>query len=240
MMMVEPTQMGTHPMRGQTIHAVEGGEPPVSERPSQATPAEPGQRVEESPKASPQEQLKLSPEAEAVVAELKARDREVKAHEQAHMAAGAGLTGGASYSFQTGPDGQRYAVGGEVQISTGAVAGDPEATIEKAEQVRKAALAPANPSAQDLSVAAAATQTITTAQAELTAQLSGGDAGKGDDSGKQAAAEPDKSPSATTDRPATEEPAQRSSREEEALQRYRSVAATQPGLQQEAAVRLFV
>lgn len=118
-------------------------------------------------KSTQHDQLTLSPEAEAIVTELQTRDREVRAHEQAHMAAGAGLTGGASYTYQTGPDGQRYAVGGEVSIDTGAIAGDPSATIEKAEQVRKAALAPANPSAQDLSVAASATQTITAAEVEL-------------------------------------------------------------------------
>ena len=44
-----------------------------------------------------------------IVSELKARDRVVRAHEMAHMAAGAGIvTRGASFSYQTGPDGQRY------------------------------------------------------------------------------------------------------------------------------------
>ena len=50
-----------------------------------------------------------------VVSELKARDQVVRAHEAAHLAAGAGIvTRGASYTYQTGPDGQRYAIGGEV------------------------------------------------------------------------------------------------------------------------------
>jgi hypothetical protein len=49
---------------------------------------------------------------------LQKRDREVRAHEMAHVAAGAGVvTSGASYSFETGPDGRRYAVGGEVGIN---------------------------------------------------------------------------------------------------------------------------
>ncbi|MDV7392559.1 putative metalloprotease CJM1_0395 family protein, partial [Arthrospira platensis SPKY1] len=51
--------------------------------------------------------------------QLQQRDREVRAHEMAHVAAGAGLvTRGASYTYQTGPDGQRYAIGGEVSIDT--------------------------------------------------------------------------------------------------------------------------
>ena len=41
------------------------------------------------------------------VAELEKRAREVRAHEMAHVAAGAGLvTRGASYTYQTGPDDQ--------------------------------------------------------------------------------------------------------------------------------------
>ncbi|MCC6952649.1 MAG: hypothetical protein IT290_00885, partial [Deltaproteobacteria bacterium] len=42
------------------------------------------------------------------VRKLKARDREVRAHEQAHLSAlGPYKSGGASYTFETGPDGQR-------------------------------------------------------------------------------------------------------------------------------------
>ena len=105
------------------------------------------------------------------VAELKTRDQEVRAHEQAHIAAaGAYATGGPSFSYQKGPDGQRYAVGGEVGIDTSPVSGDPEATIQKAQQIRAAALAPASPSSQDQQVAAAATQMESQARAELSKQ----------------------------------------------------------------------
>ncbi|EXJ16853.1 putative metalloprotease CJM1_0395 family protein [Imhoffiella purpurea] len=87
---------------------------------------------------------------------LKARDAEVRAHEQAHMAAGGGyVTGGASYSYQTGPDGQRYAIGGEVGIDT-SMSSDAAANLQKARTIIRAALAPAEPSAQDFSVAASA------------------------------------------------------------------------------------
>lgn len=107
-------------------------------------------------------------EVQRVISELKSRDREVKAHEQAHLAAGGRhVTGGASYSYQTGPDGQRYAIGGEVGIDTSPVSGDPEATLSKAQQIRAAALAPAEPSSQDLKVAAQATQMAAQARAEI-------------------------------------------------------------------------
>jgi hypothetical protein len=99
----------------------------------------------------------LSPDAERQVQKLKERDREVRAHEQAHIAAGGQyVSGGASFSFQSGPDGRQYAVGGSVQIDCSPVSGNPEATEEKARTVRRAALAPANPSASDQNVAAKA------------------------------------------------------------------------------------
>jgi hypothetical protein len=100
----------------------------------------------------------LSPEEQRQIDDLKQRDQEVKAHERAHMAAGAGLvSGGASYEYQRGPDGKMYAVGGEVQIDVSAE-NDPDATIRKMQQVRRAAMAPAQPSGADRSVAAQALQ----------------------------------------------------------------------------------
>jgi len=102
------------------------------------------------------------------LAELKARDREVRAHEAAHSAAAGSLTtGGPQFTFQRGSDGRLYAVGGEVNIDTSAVAGDPQATIQKAQRIRSAALAPANPSAQDRSVAAQATRLEAQARRDL-------------------------------------------------------------------------
>lgn len=101
------------------------------------------------------------------VRELSARDAEVKAHEQAHKAVGGQYTGAISYSYQQGPDGKRYAVGGEVPIDVSEVSGDPQATIEKMRVVKAAALAPAEPSAQDQRVAALASQSIASAQVEL-------------------------------------------------------------------------
>jgi SprA-related family len=109
----------------------------------------------------------LSAEDQLVVQELRARDAEVRAHEQAHAAAGGAKTSGASYTFETGPDGKRYAVDGEVsiQVSEGRT---PQETIRNAEQARRAALAPRSPSGQDRSVAAKASQMAANARAEAT------------------------------------------------------------------------
>ena len=102
---------------------------------------------------------------------MKSRDREVRAHEQAHLSAAGNLaSSGATFTYQQGPDGQRYAIGGEVGIESARVPGDPQQTIQRAQQIRRAALAPANPSAQDRSVAANAAAITLDAQAEL-AQL---------------------------------------------------------------------
>lgn len=110
-----------------------------------------------APAAASGQQQAQSPEERQVVQQLQARDREVRAHELAHVAAGAGLVrSGASFSYQRGPDGRFYAVGGEVGIDTSTVPGDPVATQRKAEQIQRAALAPAQPSGQDRAVAAQA------------------------------------------------------------------------------------
>ena len=110
----------------------------------------------------------LTPEEQKQVDELKARDQEVRIHEMAHvLAGGAFVTSGPSYTYQTGPDGKGYAVGGSVGIDTSPITGDPEATIQKMQTVAAAALAPAQPSGQDMKVAAAARQTVAKARAEL-------------------------------------------------------------------------
>ncbi|RDH84470.1 MAG: hypothetical protein DIZ80_03040 [endosymbiont of Galathealinum brachiosum] len=103
--------------------------------------------------------------------QLRARDREVRAHEAAHVAAGGSLVrGGPSFTFQAGPDGRTYAIGGEVRLDVSPVANDPQATLSKADQIRAAALAPANPSPQDLRVAANANQLASRARVDLAIQ----------------------------------------------------------------------
>ncbi|WP_353939476.1 putative metalloprotease CJM1_0395 family protein [Saccharophagus degradans] len=103
------------------------------------------------------------------IASLAARDREVRAHEQAHMAVGGQYAGAAQYQYERGPDGINYAVAGEVPIDLGRAA-DPQATIEKARTVRRAALAPADPSPQDRRIAAQASRLEAEALQELNEQ----------------------------------------------------------------------
>ena len=86
--------------------------------------------------------------------QLQERHAEVHAHERAHAGAGGRwMHGGAKYQFVTGPDGKQYALGGESQIDLSPIADDPMATIQKMQQVRRAALAPLQPSSQDRVVA---------------------------------------------------------------------------------------
>lgn len=74
----------------------------------------------------------LTEEEVEQVRELEARDREVRQHEQAHVAAGGPyVTSGPNYEFEEGPDGRRYAVGGNVGIDV-SPEDTPEATITKA------------------------------------------------------------------------------------------------------------
>ena len=142
--------------------------------------------------------------------ELKQRDREVRQHEQAHIAAGGThVRGGASFSYQRGPDGRQYAVGGEVQIDTSETPDDPAATIRKMQVVRSAAMAPSEPSAQDRAVAAEAAQAESQARADLREQES---------------AERDQRNANADDAPGN--PAERGGRRQGAIAAYASTFAT--------------
>ena len=115
----------------------------------------------------PAGEAELDSEQQRQVTELKQTDRDIKAHEQAHMAAGGGLVmGSANYEYQRGPDGNMYAVSGEVKIDTSRE-NDPKDTILKMQQVKRAALAPSHPSGQDRSVAARASQIEAEARIEF-------------------------------------------------------------------------
>jgi hypothetical protein len=114
----------------------------------------------------------LSEKEQKQVDNLKSRDAEVRRHEQAHLAAAAGLNAsGPYYQYTTGPDGRKYVTGGEVRIDNSAEK-EPQDTIRKMQRVRAAALAPANPSSQDRSVAAQASQTEAQARQELAREKS--------------------------------------------------------------------
>ena len=108
----------------------------------------------------------LSLEEQRIVSELQAADTNVRAHEAAHMAAGGGLTSPASYTYERGPDNKMYAVAGEVGIST-SEGNTPQESLNKAQTIRRAALAPADPSPQDLKVAAQAASMEMSARAQI-------------------------------------------------------------------------
>ncbi len=195
--------------------------PPVDESEAVAAPGADGEAT--AAEQSKREQLNKA-EAELAlveqqeISELAARDREVRAHEQAHVAVGGQHAGTASYTYERGPDGRQYAVAGEVPISTSPVSGDPQATIDKMEQVRRAALAPAEPSSADRAIAAQAAQLIAQARAELSTA-------EADDSASAAAASQATDGQEQGETEATDEPAAAPVAE---LALYRSIAA-EPG-----------
>ncbi len=129
---------------------------------------EPGSETAKKNRNSAKSPLaELSSDEQRQVDDLKRRDAEVKAHERAHIAAGGPyVSGGANYEYEKGPDNQNYAVGGEVSIDVSAE-NTPEATIRKMHVVKRAALAPRDPSGQDRSVAAQAAQAEARARIEL-------------------------------------------------------------------------
>ena len=144
------------------IHGEEENEHNKVEQPAEGSlqRKETSHSNEEEPKQKQNEEVR----------KLAARDREVRAHEAAHKAAGGSLTGPASFSFTNGPDGKRYANSGEVSIDTSEVAGDAQATLIKANQIRAAALAPAQPSNADQAVAAKAAQMAAEARVKILAE----------------------------------------------------------------------
>jgi len=100
------------------------------------------------------------------ISKLQSTDSKVRAHEMAHQAAGGALAGAPTYKKVKGPDGKEYAVAGEVPIKI-QKGKTPEETIELMNQVKAAALAPADPSPQDLKVAQTADMIAAKAQQEL-------------------------------------------------------------------------
>lgn len=100
----------------------------------------------------------LSESDRRIIEKLRETDQRVRRHEEAHRAAAGSLhRGGPTYTYEIGPDGKRYAVAGSVQIDT-SPGRTPQETIQKAAQIRRAALAPPNPSSADRAVAAKASR----------------------------------------------------------------------------------
>ncbi|MDP3480515.1 MAG: putative metalloprotease CJM1_0395 family protein [Desulfoprunum sp.] len=144
--------------------SIEGLEASRESSKKQKGEVSPGQTAEDTKSALTAEELKQ-------LSQLKSRDREVRAHEQAHLSvAGQHAKGGASYTLERGPDGNSYAVGGEVPIDISSES-TPEATIQKMQTIRRAALAPADPSGADRQIASQASAKESQARQEKAAEL---------------------------------------------------------------------
>ena len=113
----------------------------------------------------------LTDEEQKKVQEMKSRDQEVLVHEQAHKSAGGAYAQAPVYETEKGPDGKEYRTEGHVDISV-SEEDTPEKTIAKMQKVYAAALAPAEPSSADRSVAASAKQKEAAARAELAKESS--------------------------------------------------------------------
>lgn len=160
---------GSHGV-GLRHHALADEPIDASARPSRPS-TDPSLGTEPSAEAEPLPgEPELSDAERAQVTDLRSRDREVKNHERAHVAAGGAVAGNIQLEYEVGPDGKRYAVEGSVPIDVSPVRGDPEATLRKMEVVRRAALAPGDPSSADRQVAAHAAQVSQRARAELAAR----------------------------------------------------------------------
>jgi hypothetical protein len=120
-------------------------------------------------KADKEEREKKQADEEKIE-KLQKRDKEVRVHEMAHKVAGGAYAGAVVYEYTLGPDGKRYITGGYVQLDVSKEA-TPEETIRKAAVIRKAALAPADPSPSDLAIAAKASQLEQEARRELSQQM---------------------------------------------------------------------
>ena len=117
--------------------------------------------------AKRQQEKAVEDQIQDVIADLKKRDREVRTHEQAHKAVlGQYAAGGIQYEFTTGPDGNKYAIGGSVAVNLSEEA-KPEETVRKMQTIRRAALAPQDPSSADRQVAGQASQLEARARTEL-------------------------------------------------------------------------
>lgn len=164
---------GYAPVAGQPMpDAAEANGQPLPQDRFESTGRQPAENRKNTPSRSNQTDAKgepLSDEEQRQLDQLQQTDADVRAHEQAHKAAAGQYGGAISYDYQRGPDGQRYAVGGEVSIDVSAEQ-DPEATIAKMQQVRSAASAPADPSGQDRRVAATASRIEAQARQELANQ----------------------------------------------------------------------
>ncbi|WP_256079677.1 putative metalloprotease CJM1_0395 family protein [Massilia sp. YIM B04103] len=195
--------------------------------PARAAPAQDAKEKQE-PQAKQGAKTELTSDQLKQIDKLKARDQQVRQHEMAHLSAAGGLaTSGPTYTYQRGPDGINYAIGGEVNIDT-SPGRTPQETLERARTIQAAALAPADPSGPDRAIAARAQQMAQQASQELTAQQSDPDsAPQGAAAGASQNPPPEERTAARTNA-ATDE--QKDVRQSAVQRAYNAVPAQQPVL----------
>lgn len=120
------------------------------------------------------DQLRIS----QIIQKLRQIENKVIAHEMAHKAVAGKYAGAVSYSYTKGPDGRLYITGGEVSLDIKEES-DPEETIKKMEIIIAAALAPSDPSPQDIRVAQMAALKKMKAQIELSQREKDSSSGTG-------------------------------------------------------------
>jgi len=91
----------------------------------------------------------LDPAEEAVVNQLRARDSAVRQEEKAHAAAAGPYGSAPQYTYQIGPDGNAYAIGGHVDVSA-SLSGSAANRDRALATLQNAALAPNAPSGADM------------------------------------------------------------------------------------------
>ncbi len=125
--------------------------------------------VKTEPKAKTLKNVSAEMKVQSDVRKLINWENNVKQHEQAHMAVGGGLVSTARFSYTLGPDGKRYVSGGEVSISIPSSENE-EDNLNTLERVKRAALAPADPSPQDIKTAAMASALLSSTYLKLLKQ----------------------------------------------------------------------
>ncbi len=106
-------------------------------------------------------------EIKRLTQEMARKDHEVRAEESAKAALlGRYSKGGPRYQYETGPNGERFAVSGHVPADL-APTDDPERTLRKARTVKQANLGVGANSPEDMKIAARAMQLESTARAHL-------------------------------------------------------------------------
>lgn len=98
---------------------------------------------------------------------LKKQDDTIKKHEQVHYSVARQYSELPTFQYQKGSDGNRYVVKGEVNFKMISSDDSPDAAIKKMQQIYLAALAPADPSTDDLTLAIQAIHSITDLRLQL-------------------------------------------------------------------------